>query len=297
MSDSGKSTLAVVRCSDSSLHPNWSGDGRRFDIGISYFGDDCAKDFREARFVHRAKGGKWDGLFAFFKQFPEVIGEYDYFWLPDDDISAEVDAVNKLIAIAAEQKLEVLQPSLDDNSYYSHIITLKHRNFTLRYTNFVEIMAPLISRAVLERTLPLIESTRSGFGIDFVWPKLAAEISGDAIRGMAIVDSVSVCHTRPVGGSLHKMMNKVGGRSVIDEMAIALERVGGARDASINGVPVPRIRILSGLDRSGNYRRGLGLVPMIATDLLAANANKVQPINRLAVLRHALKASYPGAPD
>jgi hypothetical protein len=154
----------------------------------------------------------------------------------------------------------------------------------------VEIMVPLVSRAILKKTLPMIERTRSGFGMDFVWPKMAAEISGEATRSSAVIDSVSVRHTRPVGGSLHKMMQKLGGRSVLDEMSIALEGIEGKRNASINGIATPRIRILSGVDRSGKYRRGLSLLPPVAADLLAVNANKVQPIRRMAAIRHALKA-------
>jgi hypothetical protein len=290
MTESSHATLAIVRCGDASLHHSWSGGARRFDIGISYFGDDAAKVFPEARFVHRGKGGKWDGLFSFFAQFPEAIKEYEFFWFPDDDISADVAAINRLIEIRAEHRLEVCQPSLDDHSYYSHLITLRHPSFTLRHTNFVEIMVPLVSRAILKKTLPMIERTRSGFGMDFVWPKMAAEISGEATRSSAVIDSVSVRHTRPVGGSLHKMMQKLGGRSVLDEMSIALEGIEGKRNASINGIATPRIRILSGVDRSGKYRRGLSLLPPVAADLLAVNANKVQPIRRMAAIRHALKA-------
>jgi hypothetical protein len=281
-------TLAVVRCGDASLHYSWSGEGRRFDIGISYFGDDAEKTFPEARFVHRCKGGKWDGLYSFFGQFPDCVKEYEYFWFPDDDIAADVEAVNRLIEIREEHKLVVCQPSLDDHSYWSHLITLRHPRFILRHTNFVEIMVPLISRAILQRTLPMIENTRSGFGMDFVWPKMAADITGGVLSS-AIVDSVCVRHTRPVGGSLHKMMQKIDGHSVLDEMRIALEGVDHTRGAVINGITVPRIRILSGLDRTGKYRRGLNLVWAVAADLLAANANNVQSIRRMAAIRHALK--------
>ena len=47
---------------------------------------------------------------------------------------------------------------------------------------------------------------------------------------------------------------------MLDEMSMALEGIEGKRNASINGIATPRIRILSGVDRSGKYRRGLSLV-------------------------------------
>lgn len=61
--------LAVVRCGDSSLHRNWVMGRRHFDVGVSYYGSDSAAEFPEADYVHRCKGGKWDGLFLFFEQF------------------------------------------------------------------------------------------------------------------------------------------------------------------------------------------------------------------------------------
>jgi hypothetical protein len=126
--------------------------------------------------------------------------------------------------------------------------------------------------------------------MDFVWPKMAAEISGEPCGRSAIIDSISVRHTRPVGGNLHQMMQKVGGHTVLDEMSVALEGMEGNRAASINGIATPRIRILAGVDRSGKHRHGLNLVSRVAADLLAPNANKVQPIGRMAAIRHALKA-------
>lgn len=284
------STLAVVRCGDQSLHPSWSGEDRLFDIGISYFGDDHAKIFPEAKFVHRGKGGKWDGLFDFFQHFPETVEKYDYFWFPDDDIFAQASDINRLLQIGLENGLEVFQPSLDDKSYYSHLITLKHPSFDLRFTNFVEIMAPVISRDLLKQTLPLLEKSRSGFGMDFLWPKMAVDKSG-TLKSAAIVDSVSVRHTRPVGGSLHQLMKKVGGRSAIDEMTDTLESSKLKRSSLINGVAVPRIRILSGLHRSGTPHSGLRLSLDIAWDLTVRYVNNVQPVKSIAAIKHALKAA------
>ncbi len=282
-----KATLAVVRCGDASLHRSWSGPDRAFDVGVSYFGNNPAKAFPEARFVHRYKGGKWDGLFDFFLKFPDALDAYDYFWFPDDDIAATANDINRLVEIGTAYGLEVFQPALDDESYYSHVITLRHPSFNLRYTNFVEIMAPVISRAVLTRTLPMLDANRSGFGIDFVWPEMAADISGEPIKSTAIVDSVTVRHTRPVGGSLHKFMNEAGGVSAVEEMAKALSIVKGPRNSSIKGVPTPRITIRSGMDRAGNYLQGYALVSRVLLDLLLRHTNRAQPVKFRRVIKLA----------
>ncbi len=139
-------TLAIVRCGDNSLHESWAVGDRKFDIGISYFGDDL-EDFPEAAFVHRGKGGKWDGISAFFRyssRKPSTATTSS--WLPDDDICASTADVNRLLELGEALGFEVFQPSLDDQSYYSRLITLKHPSFDARHTNFVEIMAPVLSR-------------------------------------------------------------------------------------------------------------------------------------------------------
>jgi hypothetical protein len=287
--DQGHATLAVMRCGDESLHPGWSGEGRRFDLGVSYFGDDSTRDFPEADYIHRGKGGKWEGLLDFFREFPEVIEKYDYFWLPDEDISTDVDTVNALCRIASDYSLEVCQPSLDVNSYYSYLITLRHPSFKLRYTNFVEIMMPFISRAVLKEMLPMFENKRAGFGLDFVFPLVAAKVSGDGERSTAIIDCISVCHTRPVGGPLHKMIEQAGGPTPLDELRMVMEGLDVPRKASGYGIAVPRVRVSSGWDRRGTLRRGIGIVPTIVLDLLFRAPNRATGINGVAVVKHALK--------
>jgi len=282
--------LAIVRCGDASLHGAWANGVRNFDVAISYFGDDHEKTFPEATYVHRAKGGKWDGLAAFFQEFPEAVEKYDYFWLPDDDILATTVDINALLDIGEEHHLHVFQPALDEDSYYSHLITLKHPSFRIRYTNFVEIMAPVLSRQILKNTLPLIQTSRSGFGLDFLWPQMVGELSGENGAGCAIVDDITITHTRAVGGSLHKFMEKVGGRSASDEMVEVVESLKSQRSNTINGVRTPRIRNLSGVDRSNRTKAGLGLMVAVTGDLLFRHANSVQPIKAKRIAKHAMNS-------
>jgi hypothetical protein len=259
-------------------------------VGISYFGDNAEEHFPEADYVHRSKGGKWDGIYKFFKQFPEAAERYDYFWLPDDDISATAEDINRLLQIGARSGYHVFQPALNEHSFHSHLITLEHPSFEVRYTNFVEVMVPVISREILIRTLPLLENTRSGFGLDFVWPRMVEDIVGEQFQGVAIIDSVTVCHTRPVGGSLHQFMSKTNGRSALEEMAATMIDVTGVRSATINGVKIPRIRIFAGVARGGRRLTGHRLVIRVAIDLLRRHINRSQPIGWYAALKHALKA-------
>jgi hypothetical protein len=284
--------LAVIRCGDRSLHRNWVTGRRHFDVGVSYYGSDSAVEFPEADYVHRCKGGKWDGLFHFFQQFPEVTDRYDYFWLPDDDIDAMAADVDRLFALGFENNYHVYQPSLDEHSYYSHLITLRHPSFDVRYTNFVEVMVPFISRETLVRSLPFIEKTASGFGLDFLWPQMVREIEREAYHGVAIIDAITVCHTRPVGGNLHQFMRDTQRHSAMDEMDATMEWIKDARGARINGVSVPRIRILSGTIRSGRHLSGLALARRVGLDVLFRLTNRSQPVRWFAAVKHAAKAGF-----
>lgn len=214
--------LVLVRCGDRSLHSNFVSDSRSWDLAISYYGADAERQFPDARYVHRLKGGKWDGLFNFFKVYPEALERYDYFWLPDDDIAATSRDVDLLFDLMRRYNFELAQPSLSQDSYLSHLITLTNPAFAFRYTNFVELMAPILSRTMLKKILPLFAQTRSGFGIDFVWQRFV----GDPLREVAIIDDVVVRHTRPVGGALHNMITSEGFMSARQEQDVFLAPYG-----------------------------------------------------------------------
>jgi hypothetical protein len=92
--------------------------------------------------------------------------------------------------------LELAQPSLSLDSYFSWGITVQIPTTQLRWTNFVETMVPCFKATLLVRCLPTLIRYISGWGLDWVWPRLA-----DAeARKVAIIDRIAVTHTRPFGG-------------------------------------------------------------------------------------------------
>jgi hypothetical protein len=194
--------LVVVRCGDRSLHNGWLEGSRNWDLAVSYFGADDAEPFGAASFVHRFKGGKWDGLFAFFSAFPECLERYDYIWLPDDDIKTSGGDISQMFACMAENKFELAQPSLSGESFMSRLIPLQNPLFEYRNVNLVEIMVPILDRRLMKLVLPLFKTTKSGFGFDFVWNRF----TNDPLKSVAIIDKIQVTHTRPIGGPLHKLI-------------------------------------------------------------------------------------------
>jgi hypothetical protein len=205
--------LVVVRLGrDHRIH-HWLGlpqEGRSWDLALSLYDEVDLPAHQPAELIHRVVGGKWDGLSQFFTEFPEVIRQYDYFWLVDDDVEATVGEVNALFAYMRANDFDLAQPSLSLDSYYSHRLTLHCRGFSHRHTNFVELMAPMLSRHLLINALPLFANTRSGHGMDWMWQRLAR----DPGKGVAIIDAVTVRHSRPLRQHLAARLSAAGINSV-----------------------------------------------------------------------------------
>jgi len=198
--------LVVLRAGSKSLHRNWISSKRSWKLAISSFDVDNAAAFPEADYFHYFKGGKWDGIHAFFQTNPGLVDEYDQVWLPDDDIDSTSLDIETLFNLTAKYELEVAQPSLTNDSYFTHPITLRNFATKIRYTNFVEIMVPVLNKEVLKTILPLFQFYGSGFGFDYIFGR----VTSDPLCKCAILDEISVRHTRPVGSVLAKELKKQG---------------------------------------------------------------------------------------
>jgi hypothetical protein len=206
-SHSGRPNLVVVRAGKNSLHPRWlaGAQARSFDLIVSLYDSEASFDHGPDVPVVLRRGGKWDGLHAVLGEEGALDG-YDYILLPDDDLDMTASDIEAVFAAMRRHDLDVAQPSLTWDSYFSHFSVLSCPGFTLRYVNFVEIMAPCLRREVLEKILPEFADTMSGFGLDYVWCRL----SEDPHWRAAILDSIAIRHTRPIGRVLRGHMARQG---------------------------------------------------------------------------------------
>jgi hypothetical protein len=111
--------------------------------------------------------------------------------------------------------LELCQPAA--NGFTSHEITRKVPDSLLRYTSFVEIMAPMFRTDVLLKVYETFDLNKSGWGYDFLWPFLL-RYPKDKI---AIIDKIEITHTNPVGGNYSEQRFPV---SPSDEMNALLNK-------------------------------------------------------------------------
>lgn len=196
--------LVVLRCGDNSLHPEWLSKNANFDIVLSYFGDNIQYDLSHIKYVHHYKGSKWQGLFHFFQNYQDLWKDYDYIWLPDDDLSTNSENINKFFDIINYESFDLAQPALTHNSYYSHALLLQVKGLIYRETNFVEVMAPCFSQKAFQQCWQAFSENKSGWGLDVFWPTLLQNSK------IGVIDQTPVFHTRPVGVAGHGMGSEAG---------------------------------------------------------------------------------------
>jgi hypothetical protein len=192
--------LVFCRVGDASLHPTWIGDPatRSYDVWLDYYGaDDDRYAADGADFLTVARGTRKSPRIGALAREDAGLFAYDAIWFPDDDLRTGPADVERLFQIAREHELLLAQPALAPGSHFTHLVTLQHRSFRIRFTNFVEIMAPLFSREAFRACAETFAESTSGYGLDLVWPRLL----GDPRDRIGIVDAVAVLHTRPVGTS------------------------------------------------------------------------------------------------
>lgn len=170
------------------------------------------------RAVHVAAAGQTKWWFAKRFLHPDVVAEYDYVFLWDEDV--EVDAFDpaRYLAIVRREGLEVSQPALARGSEIHHGITARqtvaggggeggdvHRRFYRRArprcdegstappcTGWVERMVPVFSRAAWRCTWGMVQNDLvHGWGLDY---KLGYCAQGDRTMKVGVVDSEYVMH-------------------------------------------------------------------------------------------------------
>jgi hypothetical protein len=192
-----RKNLIVARVGRNSLHPTWltPSETRNWDLYLCpYQALHSGSDEADLTVGDVIIGPKWTGLRSLLNAW-QGWRDYDRIWLPDDDILASQEAINRLFDLAGALSFDLCAPALHEASYYAHYSTMRNRRCFARRTGFVEIMVPCFSAQALDRLLPTLDLTPTGWGwgLDSLWPKLLD------YQNMGVIDAAAVLHTRPVG--------------------------------------------------------------------------------------------------
>jgi hypothetical protein len=238
-----KRSLVIVRAGDTSLHPYWltSNFHEEWDLVVSYYGSSPTAFMTDGYRRIDHKGSKLVGLKLLLEEHPQLMESYDYFFFPDDDLEMSGKAIADLFYLCSQYHLGLAQPSLTSDSYVSRLITIHNPDALLRFTPWIECMAPCFSREALRLCLPTFGESLTGWGVDNLW----AHILGTRNIPIAIVDAVQARHTRPYGGPNYGHVYRAGTTAYLELMALQdkhsirqplLKNIGAIRN---DGSPVP----------------------------------------------------------
>jgi hypothetical protein len=180
---------------------------RRYDVAMNYYAPPHADDAMQhgAEFVFGGGLSKFHAAKLFIERL-KLLDVYDGIFFLDDDLELLFDP-DEFLSLCVEFQLDIAQPSLThDSSGFD--ITKCHPGLKLRRTNYVEVMAPFMSRRFLTRFVQTFDWCVSGWGLDIYWGhQLGPDLSA------AIVDQFVIRHAKPVdlkGGAFYKYLESIG---------------------------------------------------------------------------------------
>jgi hypothetical protein len=264
ISSSSPRLLVVVRAGKRSLHAGWIGlEGRQdFTLAVAAYERLDESPLYPNVNYRDILGNKIRGYSRLFESEPALLEDYTHIALIDDDIRTDALDIGRCFQAGIEHGLEIWQPSLTWDSHFSYAVVLRNPVTHLRYCNFIEMMCPFFTVAALRRALPLF-SLGHETGIDRFWCCL----SDDPAFKYAVIDSVTVTHTRPIGTTARQQ----GFENGYDE---AFAAIGKEFGAAFHG-PV----VYGGVLKGGLRFTSRILAAMIST--LAAGAILCTPVGKI----------------
>lgn len=122
--------------------------------------------------------------------------KYKYIGILDDDLKTCFSGLNQSIAIAQKLNLDSFQPSLTNDSYYSHDFTLSRVSSLVHYVPWVEIMSPFYDTNLFQLSSIYFKESISSWGLDcYVFP-LISRIN--LYSNHAVIDKVKIKHLREI---------------------------------------------------------------------------------------------------
>lgn len=198
--------LLITRAGPRSLHSAWLdqvGD-RGFDVLLSAYHADVPAPTDTGVFFEFRPGAKVAGYAEVLQAHADLISQYDYVALFDDDLLITPGELRGLFDIVSAHRLKIAQPALTHDSHFTFGALLSDAGFRLRFVNYIEMMCPIFRTDVLQEVQPLFSMGYES-GIDLIWCNLVAT----SPRDFAVIDEICVRHTRPVG--LFKAANGFSG--------------------------------------------------------------------------------------
>ena len=208
-----KSNLVIAAVGDQSIHKEWISDAKNksFDLALIYYGDLVHKEEMykdDAKYYLKSKGYKWHLISEMYDKFEKSFSNYEFIWCPDDDVSVNSESLSHMFRYCKDKGLNLAQPSMTSDSFIGSDkkewpIVSNHTGTEFRFTNVVERMAPVFSRESFKTLRKTFIETKSGWGLDWVWPKILN------YENCGVIDLIQIKHTKECeSGELYEKYKK-----------------------------------------------------------------------------------------
>jgi hypothetical protein len=171
--------LVFSSIGDNSVHNHWlDTENRQFDIILAYYGDNdeyyekLAKNNSDNFLVYKRKGFKWPNFNDYISN--NDVTQYDYIWIPDDDIELKGDKINEMFELLEKYpNIMVAIPSTSKDSVDSNNrlrIDRHNCDLEIEYKNFVENGFVIINGSMLNNKFfrKILNLTNTGYYFDIL---------------------------------------------------------------------------------------------------------------------------------
>lgn len=204
-----RKALVYVQCGKG-FDAAYLAEPRGYDVLLNYF--DGAEPNPRADVAVLQAGTKTTSIRRILSERPDLLLRYEAVLFLDDDVEISASGIEDLFAAMAREKLDLAQPALtpDSDSAWPFLKRPQAPNGLFRVST-VEIMAPLMTRRVLETAGWAFSESVGGWGTDL--------LLGPATRGafgpesVGVIGSVAVRHARKVdtaGGAYYAYLRRYG---------------------------------------------------------------------------------------
>jgi len=157
---------------NTTFHTLWTGIDANYDIYVIYYGEN-EENFESyktcAQYIEKRKGSKFQNFYYFYTTRPEIIAQYERFFILDDDIIMHVEDINNMFKYSVKYNLTICQPSFKSCGKISHKITKQDESIVVRFTNFIEVNVPLFTKAAIDSLMLAYDPSLIGWGIDYLY--------------------------------------------------------------------------------------------------------------------------------
>ncbi|CAA3019616.1 uncharacterized protein LOC111402120 isoform X1 [Olea europaea subsp. europaea] len=164
--------------------------------------------------IHISTGNQTKWWFAKRFLHPDIVAEYDYIFLWDEDLGVENFNPDRYLSIVKDEGLQISQPALDiSKSEVHHLITARGRRKNVHRrtyklgttgihcdenssappcTGWIEVMAPVFSKAAWRCVWYMIQNDLiHAWGLDM---QLGYCAQGDRTKNVGVVDAEYIVH-------------------------------------------------------------------------------------------------------